>query len=207
MDPDPQNAGSSRRRKSWLSSFRKKNKGDASPKAERSSSVHKARKPQAKPQPGSEAATAQSAEWDKEKFQGAYGAGSSISLTGGCHCGAVRFEATTPKIIRIIDCNCSFCSMKGNGYFVVPQPAFNLVKGEDVLTLYEFNTKTAKHLFCRVCGVQSFFRPRAEPSAYAIYATCLDPMSNPPTYVHESFDGQSWKASTEIPNAKTQATI
>ena len=41
-----------------------------------------------------------------------------------------------------------------------------ILQGEDSLTTYAFNTKQAKHLFCKVCGVQSFYQPRCTPGGY-----------------------------------------
>jgi hypothetical protein len=42
-----------------------------------------------------------------------------------------------------------------------PGDRFKLVSGKDVLTSYGFNTQTAKHLFCSVCGIKSFYVPRS----------------------------------------------
>jgi hypothetical protein len=58
---------------------------------------------------------------------------------------------------------------------IVPKSDFALLSGADVLTTYSFNTHTAKHLFCSVCGVKSFYVPRSHPDGYSVNARCLDP--------------------------------
>lgn len=94
--------------------------------------------------------------------------------TGGCHCGRVRFEVKAPARIEVTECNCSICAKAGYLHLIVPKERFKLVAGEDILTRYEFNTGTAKHLFCSVCGVKSFYVPRSHPHGYSVNARCLD---------------------------------
>ena len=86
---------------------------------------------------------------------------------GSCHCKAVTFKFKAPRHLTIWDCNCSICFMKKNAHVVVPQSEFVLLSGEDDLTIYRFNTKTAKHCFCKHCGVQSFY---VRTSVYIIAA-------------------------------------
>ena len=97
-----------------------------------------------------------------------------VMHTGGCHCGRVRFEVDAPAQIEVTDCNCSICSKAGYLHLIVPKSQFRLLSGEDVLTTYEFNTGRAKHLFCSVCGVKSFYRPRSHPDGYSVNARCLE---------------------------------
>merc|ERR1712223_740834 len=89
-----------------------------------------------------------------------------IKYQGGCHCGAVLFEVYAPKTPAIIHCNCSICDMKQNHHFIVPRSDFSLIRGADKLTTYTFNTHVAKHTFCSICGVQSFYNPRSNPDGY-----------------------------------------
>ena len=72
----------------------------------------------------------------------------SVTHTGGCHCGRVRFEVIAPARIEVTDCDCSICSKSGYLHLIVPKSRFKLLSGAETLTTYEFNTKTAKHLFC-----------------------------------------------------------
>ncbi len=64
--------------------------------------------------------------------------------------------------------------MKQNHHFVVPHSQFTLETGEDQLSTYEFNTKAAKHKFCKVCGICAFYQPRSNPDCYAITIYCVD---------------------------------
>lgn len=93
---------------------------------------------------------------------------------GGCHCGAVRFEVEVAPRPLVQSCTCSICRMTGYVHLIVPASRFRLVRGADALTEYRFNTGAARHLFCRHCGVKSFYVPRSHPQGYSIDARCLD---------------------------------
>src|SRR5690349_2219472 len=80
----------------------------------------------------------------------------TVTHRGGCHCGAVAFEVDAPADIVALDCNCSICRMTGFLHLIVPRSRFQLLRGEQDLTEYTFNTGVARHLFCRRCGVKSF---------------------------------------------------
>jgi len=67
------------------------------------------------------------------------------------------------------------CSKAGYLHLVVPADRFTLLSGRETLTTYSFNTHTAKHLFCSVCGVKSFYVPRSHPDGFSVNARCLDP--------------------------------
>ena len=92
---------------------------------------------------------------------------------GGCHCGAVRFRVSIDTY-KAVQCNCSICTQKGFLHLIVPPERFTLLKGADVLTTYTFNTKTAKHTFCSICGIHPFYRPRSHPNDYDVNVNCLD---------------------------------
>jgi len=64
--------------------------------------------------------------------------------------------------------------MTGFVHLIVPRSRFRLVRGERELTDYRFNTGTARHLFCRRCGVKSFYVPRSNPDGYSVNVRCLD---------------------------------
>jgi hypothetical protein len=67
-----------------------------------------------------------------------------------------------------------------------------LTQGSEHLTSYTFNTHTARHLFCAVCGVKSFYRPRSNPDGWSVNAHCLDAATAPALTVTE-FDGRNWE--------------
>lgn len=123
----------------------------------------------------------------------AAGVGALVTHSGGCHCGAVRFECDASARLIGWDCNCSVCFMKRNVHFIVPEAKFRLQAGSEAfLSEYTFNTKTAKHTFCRVCGVVPFYRPRSNPDGYAVTVHCLDPGTVEEVEV-KYFDGGNWE--------------
>jgi hypothetical protein len=114
-----------------------------------------------------------------------------MKLIGGCHCGAVRFEAEVAgPPIAALDCNCSVCRMTGFMHIVVPHDRFELIAGRDALSSYRFGTGAAQHLFCRNCGIKSFYQPRSHPDAWSINANCLD---HPVELAIERFEGANWE--------------
>lgn len=112
---------------------------------------------------------------------------------GGCHCGAVRFEAALPEVIEAQSCNCSMCAKTGFIHIITPESRFRLLTGAWAITTYTFNTGVAKHTFCKVCGVKSFYRPRSNPDGWSLNARCLDQAEALDLRI-EAFDGQNWEA-------------
>lgn len=110
---------------------------------------------------------------------------------GSCHCGAVQFEVEAPKAVECQECNCSICSKSGYLHLIVPKSKFKLLKGEDSITTYTFDTGEAKHKFCKICGVKSFYIPRSNPDGYDVNVRCLDPQ--PEEIIIEQFDGKNWE--------------
>lgn len=94
--------------------------------------------------------------------------------TGGCHCGAVRFEVELPEVLTPSRCNCSICAKKGTAGVYVPLAALTVTAGKEVLRCYRFNTGVAQHWFCGTCGIHCFHQTRSDPDLYAISAACLD---------------------------------
>jgi hypothetical protein len=111
---------------------------------------------------------------------------------GGCHCGAVRFEVDAPAPMAVQECNCSICVRTGFLHLVVPKSRFRLVSGEDALHSYSFNTGVARHLFCGVCGIKSFYVPRSNPDGYSVNVRCLDGYPDLPLRI-SPFDGRNWE--------------
>lgn len=113
--------------------------------------------------------------------------------TGSCHCGRVRLEVDAPAHLTVEVCNCSMCSRSGYRHLIVPADRFRLLAGEDVLTTYTFNTRTARHRFCSVCGIKAFYVPRSHPDGYSVNVNCLDPATIEDITVRE-IDGRNWEA-------------
>lgn len=95
--------------------------------------------------------------------------------TGGCHCGAVRYEVET-DLTRLVSCNCSICAKTGSILTFVPDSKFSLKSGEDALTDYTFNKHVIHHLFCSTCGIRSFARGKGPDGTpmIAVNVRCLD---------------------------------
>jgi hypothetical protein len=115
-----------------------------------------------------------------------------VKHRGHCHCGAVQFEVTSPSDINALRCNCSICSMTGFLHLIVEGQDFALLKGEDALSTYRFNTQTAKHHFCKHCGVKSFYVPRSHPGGYSVNVNCLEPDTITSLNIGD-FDGANWE--------------
>jgi len=111
--------------------------------------------------------------------------------TGGCHCGAVRFEVEAAEKLICQDCNCSICSKSGYLHLIVPRSKFRLLQGHASLATYTFDTGEAKHLFCKSCGIKSFYIPRSNPDGVDINLRCLDQQPGEVTIV--PFDGKNWE--------------
>jgi hypothetical protein len=95
------------------------------------------------------------------------------TFQGSCHCGAVRFQIET-DFPELTMCDCSICKMKNALMVKVHESKFKLLAGEDALTVYQFHTKTARHYFCKICGIYPFHRKRVTPDNLGINVHCLD---------------------------------
>lgn len=116
-----------------------------------------------------------------------------VTHRGGCHCARVRFEVDAPRDPQVQSCNCSLCSMTAYLHLIVPRAHFRLLTPWEELSTYTFNTGTAKHLFCRTCGIKSFYVPRSNPDGYSVNLRCLDPGTLGEAHV-TPFDGRNWEA-------------
>lgn len=111
--------------------------------------------------------------------------------TGGCHCGAVRFEVEMEEPTTAMTCNCSHCSIKGFMLAFVPAKQFTLLQGEDMLTLYHFHKEVIDHKFCKICGVESFANGKGPDGSETVMVNlrCVDDLDISKLPVHE-FDGK-----------------
>jgi len=94
-------------------------------------------------------------------------------LVGSCHCGAVRFAIHT-DFPELTTCDCSICRRKNALMVKVHESRFRLLAGEDALTEYRFHTGTARHFFCKVCGIYPFHRKRVTPDFVGVNVFCLE---------------------------------
>jgi hypothetical protein len=121
------------------------------------------------------------------------------------HAGPISFSWTfsfrlsfrvTANFDRVNDCNCSICTKKGFLHLIVPPGQFQLVSGKDDLTTYEFNTNTAKHTFCKHCGIHPFYVPRSDQDKIDVNVRCLDNI-NLAAIAPKPFDGKNWEAAMQ----------
>jgi hypothetical protein len=92
-----------------------------------------------------------------------------------CHCGAVEFVVHLPNgLVNPRRCDCSFCRMRGAIAASVSLEGLEITKGREKLSLYQFNTKTAKHYFCSVCGIYTHHQRRSNPNQFGFNVACLD---------------------------------
>lgn len=118
----------------------------------------------------------------------------SVTITGGCHCGLVHFEADLPSPdAEVLECNCSICAVTGYLHLIVPESAFRLIEGRTETTTYRFGSGKAKHLFCSTCGIKSFYRPRSHPDGISINLRCIDEGHGLNITVRP-FDGRNWES-------------
>ena len=101
-----------------------------------------------------------------------------------CHCGSVVLELDLPDgIVDPRRCDCSICRRKGAVVASVPLSGIKIIKGADVLTLYQFNTRTARHYFCSNCGIYTHHQRRSNPEQYGYNVGCLEGV-NPYEILH-----------------------
>jgi len=121
---------------------------------------------------------------------------------GSCHCGAVRFTVEAPEDLEVERCNCSICSKSGFLHLIVPASNFTLLQGQDALATYTFNTGVARHTFCSICGIKSFYTPRSNPDGVDVNVNCLDTL--PASLSITEFDGQNWEQNAHTLAHKSQ---
>jgi hypothetical protein len=116
----------------------------------------------------------------------------NVTHSGGCHCGAIRFEVQAPADIQALSCTCSMCATTGFLHLIVTDDEFAITAGADNLSEYRFNTGVAKHLFCKTCGIKAFYVPRSHPEGWSVNVNCIDKSSITSVKI-EAFDGANWE--------------
>ena len=111
-----------------------------------------------------------------------------------CHCGAVKIQVNLKKEIdKLMRCNCSMCKRKGAMVTTINKEDLKIVKGEDKIKIYQFNTKVAKHHFCSEYGVQTHNLRRSDPNTYGINVGRIDEIKPNELFKLKTFinDGQN----------------
>ena len=99
-------------------------------------------------------------------------------IQGSCHCGIVRFQVRLSEGLKTARrCDCSYCRMRGAVVVTASLGDFDLISGEEALSLYQFNTHIAKHYFCSRCGIYTHHQRRSDPHQLGINASCLEGVS------------------------------
>lgn len=91
-----------------------------------------------------------------------------------CHCGAVELALKLPEPMDLCRCDCSLCIRKSAVMLTIPLADLTVVKGADALSLYSFNTHTAKHYFCKHCGIYTHHQRRSNPEQYGVNLGCVE---------------------------------
>ena len=115
-----------------------------------------------------------------------------VTHLGSCHCKQIQFEVKGKKNIKVLDCSCSICSILNYKHYIVDKSQFKLVKGKKYLSTYTFNTNVAKHLFCKNCGIKSFYIPRSHPDSISVNLNCIHSKTINKVKIIK-FDGKHWK--------------
>lgn len=104
--------------------------------------------------------------------------GSATLMSGQCHCGAVRFEARLMNGFETIRrCNCSYCRMRGAVVVAAATIGVRILEGAELIKSYRFNTMTAEHFFCSLCGIYTHHQRRYDPNLYGVNVACLEGVS------------------------------
>ncbi|WP_371994904.1 GFA family protein [Shewanella sp. 10N.286.54.B9] len=95
--------------------------------------------------------------------------------TASCHCGAVKLSLNLPQgVTDLRRCDCSMCRRRGTIVTSAELDGLKVVSGNDKLSLYQFNTFTAKHYFCSVCGIYTHHQRRSNPNQFGVNVGCID---------------------------------
>lgn len=115
-----------------------------------------------------------------------------IKYNGSCHCGNIKFSFEHKPIESGLRCNCSICRRKGAAMseFTLAPEELTIKVEEDSLTVYQFDTKVAKHYFCNQCGIYPFHETLRKPGNYRVNLGCIDEIDTNTLNI-SIFDGKS----------------
>jgi len=128
----------------------------------------------------------------------------TITHEGGCHCGRVRYRVQAAADLTVYECNCSICSKSGYLHLPANKQDFTLLRGEDELSCYTFDTHEASHLFCKHCGIKSYYVPRSNPDGFTVNVRCLD-QDTIESMTIIPFDGKNWEKHVDAYRDEVQA--
>ena len=111
----------------------------------------------------------------------------------------MRFSVQFADPPALLDCNCTICAKTGLLHLIQTGSEFRLLRGGDALAEYRFGTGTARHLFCRTCGIKSFYVPRSHPDGFSVNWRALDAVEDivPVIVPYDGRDGWE-KARSEL---------
>jgi hypothetical protein len=128
---------------------------------------------------------------------------SSGTFTGGCLCGAVRFEARPPSRF-CAHCHCGNCRRAHGAAFVTwagfPRDRVRIVEGEETLADYRTDTGATRS-FCGRCGTTMFYRgPRWEGELHVALAAINGPIDRAPaSHVYVDHHAEWWTIDDGLP--------
>ena len=111
---------------------------------------------------------------------------------GSCHCGAIRFSYEGEEITGGLRCTCSICSRKGAMMSpeAIPLDALKIEANDEDLGLYQFDSRVAKHHFCRRCGIYTHNETARKPGHYRVNLGCIEDLDTSDFEV-AVFDGKN----------------
>ena len=111
---------------------------------------------------------------------------------GSCHCGAISFSFQHDKVDSGLRCNCSICKRKGAvmSDFILSPEELNITAEKGILGLYQFDSKIAKHYFCKTCGIYPFHETLRKPGHFRVNLGCIDDIDTDGITI-DLFDGKS----------------
>ncbi len=122
--------------------------------------------------------------------------------TASCHCGAVEITAAFPQgLASASRCDCSFCLRRGAAAVTAHADSVELLHGGDNLSLYTWGTHTAKHYFCKTCGIYVYHQRRSNPSECGVNLGCID-AGNPRTHA-QTYGEIPWNDGVNHPSDRT----
>jgi hypothetical protein len=101
--------------------------------------------------------------------------GKPVDIEASCHCGAVRLTAHLPNGIEdATRCTCSFCARRQAAAVTALTESVEILKGAEKLSLYTWGSGTARHYFCKNCGIYTHHQRRSDPDETGINLGCIE---------------------------------